>query len=215
MASGNMRRLLGAGAKFAHTLGDWADIRRRWTTTRSMSVINSPFGKALLFAPTGNNYITLSEQEEFNTRFDANTEDFSIMCWVKMTNPATGNCLFDHRDAYQDGWALRINFSRIEANFNASNIYSASSSILDTEWHHAAVTFDRDGSAQAYVDGQASGTPVPLNSAAMATTQIPRIGTFSYLVADSFHGAAYGLSIWPRVVTPAEVALAASSRGMF
>ena len=195
----------GCGAILTERCNSLVDLRARGTVTGNPYIVAGPRGgRATLFSGAAQ-YVTLPAYEE-RVRFNSASADFSISGWVKSNNDAEIQFIFDKRDAGNDGWAVfKTADHKIKAQFNAVTVTSDAVLIAGV-WTHFTATYDRDGNLTVYVAGAASGTPAALGSAAMATTTAPRIAAGSYFVgSNEFNGAVADLTVWPRVLTAAEV----------
>ena len=102
-------------------------------------------------------YIDLSDQIRLGT------EDFTISFWYQSSegNESGGTVISakDYNSGSNDGFAIGSFTDELRANIafdgTRKDIYFTP---VDGQWHHSAVTFDRDGMMSAYTDGVLVGT---------------------------------------------------------
>lgn len=207
-------RHMQAGASWAYSLGDLADVRAMHTVTGAPTIVNSPLGKATRF-DGANDYVTLVAQE-FPLRFDSGTQDFSVCAWVKRNAWGAVHTVASKLDAADDGWVLFFTGTEeIAFSVDAVDIIGATA-VLDGRWHHVAAVIDRDGNGQLYLDGAADGVAVAIGGEVMATTTAVRVGAESFgAAANKFPGDVHSIDIWPRILTPTEVAHLANGRSAY
>jgi len=105
-------------------------------------------------------------------RLDIGTNDFTVALWFRRNGNIgdTTQTLFSSLGDYEgqdkviwiflmddDVNKIRVNVADNYGGEPMSSIYSASV-VDDTNWHHLAVTFDRDGLGRIYLDGQLDGS---------------------------------------------------------
>ena len=210
----HIQRHLGAGAVFAYNLGDLADVRARYAVAGAPTIVDCPVrAKAMRFDGT-NDYVTLGSAEEFNLRFDAGTQDFSVVAWVKRNAWGAVGTVVDKRDADADGWVLFfIGTEEIAFSVDGVDIVGATA-VLDGDWHHVAAVIDRSGNGQMYLDGATDGAAVAVGGEVMATTTAPRIGADSFApFANKFNGDIQMVAAWDRILSAGEIAQLAGVGG--
>ena len=147
------------------------------------------------------------------------TNDFSIDAWVRRAtnDPGTSvRIIVDKRDESGGvrGYSLflgnggALGFQLADGSF--SNYSSSLAVANDGQWHHVAVTVDRDNTNGIvfYLDGVADSllrNPVPYQ-ASVSTTFPLRVGSRSSSVSFNFFGGIDEVELFSRVLTPAEVA---------
>jgi hypothetical protein len=164
------------------------------------------------------NYVTLGAPPELN--FGGST-DFTVSMWVKFTT-WTGDPSFIANKNWNSGdnvgWVLATaGNGGFQWNFKDGTPrkdYDGPGSTLNNgQWHHIAVSFDRDGNAVTYLDGvlaaeQSIGPGVESLDSGLPTN-IGQDGTGSYTdngsvgIAD---GSADDVGIWRRALTGFELA---------
>jgi len=140
------------------------------------------------------------------------TSDFSLEAWIRTSTNTDIHTIIekggvaDYSPGYwftlesADELVLRIGngTSRLTADSNNGLV------IDDGNWHHVAVTADRDGVATFYLDGASVGTESisTFSSENIDTTEIFRIG---YSPTDEFWGVIDEVRAWSDVRTSTEV----------
>ncbi|MFM7100118.1 MAG: LamG-like jellyroll fold domain-containing protein [Verrucomicrobiota bacterium] len=158
-------------------------------------------------------YVTLGNQIDFGT-----TTDFSVSLWVKFTSLSGDPALISNKDwdsGSNPGFVLFTTSGR-RARWNYR---SSSSARVDcnvppeafpgNNWGHMLVTYNRDGSAHTYVNGnlidvRSLGTPGTLFQADGMALNIGQDGAGNY---SSNQNAAYDeVAIWTRALNEQEAA---------
>jgi hypothetical protein len=154
------------------------------------------------------------------------TNDFSIDAWImRATNDSAGTPRFlvDKRESeLQTGTGFRRGFTFLleaggtlafqigDGNSDPINHSSSLAVPNDGQWHHVAVTVDRDNTNGIvfYRDGAASslfGNPVPY--AGTVSTAVPlRVGSREPGLGGTFWGSIDELELFNRVLAPTEIA---------
>jgi hypothetical protein len=199
-----MYKHLNSGFVFAYSFGNLADVRARYTITGAPTIVDSPLGKAMYFDDSHDG-VTLGSSEEYHFRFDAGTQDFSVVVWMMSTTEDYCE-IIDKRDGLNDGWHLGIQANGIPLfRLNAlAETGPAGVSVADGLWHSIAVTVDRDGDMIVYVDGAGSAGEA-VGGAVMATTTLPTIGHASYFAGNRYGGAIRAVATIDRILSLAEV----------
>jgi hypothetical protein len=161
-------------------------------------------------------YVEIADHPDLNF----GTGDFSIDAWVK-TNISTGTrTVADKRSGTNFnplGYSLYIYNGYVGLQladksgfYNYNNNLDTSTSIANGQWHHIAVTVDRDDfrGLKFYIDGVLESTknPMPYNGS-LNNSSVFRIACQSYVVDPDymFNGVIDELELFDRVITPAEV----------
>ena len=113
-----------------------------------------------------NDYI--SKSNDANLNFGAAT-DFSLECIFRSTETDHARFIAKGLSASGGVYALGMNNGGKIITIihdGANNVTTAwdTAGFNDGEWHHVVATFDRDGTVQAYVDGDTDGTAVSISS---------------------------------------------------
>ena len=190
---------------FAERFGDLASVRNRHTVTGNPTICNSPYGKALVLDGT-NDYLTLSGAREAALRFDAGTDDFSIVM-IARPDSADATYLFSKEDAADDGWVLYttgLASVGLCIGHSPNYSYTAEASFVTGAWHVIVGSVDRDASNTLYINGAQSGTTDNPSSEVIATTVTPRIGATAYDGTGKFAGAIHSVIIFSRALSATE-----------
>jgi hypothetical protein len=102
----------------------------------------------------GNDYINSS------TTMNMGTSDITISAFVKTTNSSVLDIAGKLRIGITTQYGLRLSGGKVACYIanDSTGVQSISTiSVNDNNWHYGAITFDRDGSAQIYVDGIPNG----------------------------------------------------------
>gem|GEM_PF-601542 len=175
----------------------WRDPQRRAYT------VPGRFGRAFQF--TGTNILSAGADESLQI---ADT-DFSFSLWVRTTQKQdwSGLVVFvkiaDQRPGVKLYWnAGTLNISLRTAAAQRDWDVGGGERLLDGQWHHYAATFDRDGSALAYVDGDLVGTcDISELAGTLGLGKTLLLGTGDV----PFEGALDDVRLYGRVLTGAEV----------
>lgn len=195
-----------ASAIVSDSVGNNHGVLTGFTAAQELTAFSSDVptqigsGYSLTFDGT-DDYVSIADAS--GLRFDAGTLDFSIAAWIKTSQNT--RAIIEKRDGNDDGWWLGIDGSGYPA-FSLDAIDAAGDvDVADGDWHHVAVTVDRDGNMQLYVDGTVTGTPVAASSEAMATTAAVLLGKDS-VATTYFAGSIDDIRIYDTVLSAAEVA---------
>jgi hypothetical protein len=149
-------------------------------------------------------YATPADQNPFH--FGA-SQDFTIELWVK-ANAYTGDPAFISNKSWNSGINPGFVISAVDGQFWKVNIGDGNhrldiqgGTISPGQWHHLAVTFDRDGLMTAYEDGAVVGFE-KMSGIGVVSSYLPlRInqdGTGSY--SYDFDGSIKDVRIWSAVI---------------
>lgn len=118
-------------------------------------LINSPIwtsgkvGNALSLNGS-NNYVNINDSSSLN--FGSAT-DFTIEGWIKR-NTTGSQFIFDKRSNSTAGYIFYFDTSNgLALQVNGNNRYTNNTLIDTTSWHHVAISVDRDGYINSYLDG--------------------------------------------------------------
>jgi len=159
---------------------------------------------------------------------DMGTNDFTISAWIKREgNFGVAQRIFVKYGmggtfvscAYPvKGYGLYLTSDNLiradltdDENFEIP-AFSSSTAITDTNWHHVAAVFDRDGSGQIYIDGVPDGAAVDIsseNGGDIETCGNAHIGAFGWEGDggqwEFFSGTMDEVAIYNTALTPAEI----------
>lgn len=136
------------------------------TVSSGVSYVDGQFGKALYFP--GTSYATNGLTFNTASNLTFGTNEFTIQTWIKAER--AGGVFFDGRPQGTNGWwpLLYVNDSGLltwNANAGVAPLVTGTTQLVNTGWHHVAVTRSRDGNIRIFVDGNLEAT------SALATTQ--------------------------------------------
>ena len=148
----------------------------------------------------------------FNELDFGNNQDFTVECWVNTGNAAdvsiignkdwdTGNnagFVFSFRFASGPEWKVNIGDGSNRADINTGR------AIADNQWHHIAVTFDRDGYMTMYEDG-VKGDSISIASIQNIDNGAPLRFGADINGAYDFEGKISEVRLWNTLLTPVEI----------
>ncbi|MBS1797445.1 MAG: carboxypeptidase regulatory-like domain-containing protein [Acidobacteria bacterium] len=145
-------------------------------------------------------------------------QDFSIDAWIK-PSPTGGSIMtiLDKRDTAGPifGYALSLvngNLVLQLADGGFTNFGVGGADLRDGQWHHVAVTVDRDFDLVFYVDGAPIGNLSPVTRNGDLSNAAPfRIGAHADTPGFYFDGAIDELQVFGRALSAAEVAAIAGA----
>jgi hypothetical protein len=168
------------------------------------SSVITPASASLAFDGT-NDYVSIPDVAQFDF---GSTTDFTIECRVKSTGWSSDPSIISDKDwvngfnsgfglfCQTDGatWKMNIGDGLLRQDLNGGTIN-------DDEWHHIAATFDRDGDAVIYQDGEEVGRGdisfLGDISSGMGLG-IGQDGTLTY--SDFYSGNIDEIRIWQKVI---------------
>ena len=157
-------------------------------------------------------YVEVANQSELNF----GTGDFSIDAWVLTNDSVAVATIADKRsgtNANPLGYSLYLWNGQLGlqlADNSGFNNYNSSAFVADGQWHHIAVTVDRNDTSglRFYVDGNLVDTsdPTPYNGS-LTNTGVFRIASHSYDQDTNFmfEGVVDELELFNRALTAGEV----------
>lgn len=172
----------------------------------------TPVSYALSF--DGNNdYVLMGDPVDGS--LDMGASDFTIEGWVKVSPSQDSNFNFPYKGAgsltnpgYWFYYRNDVDDLRLTIGDGTSRVYANSNDnigIKDGQWHHLAVTADRDGLASFYFDGQSVGTS---NISSFAGHNLDTTRNFilsSSISAWGLNGTADEFRLWGDVRTQVEI----------
>jgi protocatechuate 3,4-dioxygenase beta subunit/uncharacterized protein (DUF2141 family) len=157
-------------------------------------------------------YVEVADHFELNF----GTKDFSFDAWIKTSDSRGVKAIIDKRSQMQGaGYFIFLNDGKLSLQLN-DNLsiwanYSTSIVIADGNWHHIAITIQRNNSQglKFYVDGLPIQTGNPTSQQGSISNTAPlRIGLNTYMQASfsqAFKGILDEIELFKRVLTPEEV----------
>lgn len=192
-----------AGALFTERFDSLEDLRKVSTVVGAFTMARGRRDKPTVQF-NGTERITYGTKE--NIRFNGATQDFSVFLWYQTDTSGVTQYLIDHRDTDNDGWRfVHQSNGALLASVNTVDAFSSVGAVVDTNWHMAGFTADRNGNMQVYVDGVASGAAVSINGETLVITGSFNLGYDRPAIASYFDGMMSDMTIWDRVLSAAEV----------
>jgi len=166
---------------------------------------------AVQFTAADKSYLSMG------TNYDPGTSDFSVSFWAYLDTSTTYGTIID-----TGGITNTAGFSITAKAGNDMTIFfkaGATARVYNTEvlngtfgigqWHHIIVNFDRDGNAQAYQNGSATGTPLNISSGndiSMGATTGSLGSSINVNTGNPyFNGRLDSFGIWNRLLTESEI----------
>ena len=214
--SGAITEALVAHLKFDNDLADASGGGNNGTAVGSPGFQTGKIGSAVQVT-SGANYVSLGAPEDLN--FGTST-DFSISFWAQINGLSGDPSIIGNKDWNSGGNQGYVLFSADNRRIDWNQGGLPGSPRKDSDgianvfpndtWAHVAVTFDRDGNAITYVNGNRvevialAGAVMDVSTPAGYATNIGQDGTGSY--GSSFSDLRVDdLGIWRRQLTPQEV----------
>ncbi|MBW2996158.1 right-handed parallel beta-helix repeat-containing protein, partial [Candidatus Woesearchaeota archaeon] len=153
---------------------------------------------------------------------DIGTGDFSITAWIKTTvSPSYMGVIVERSSSYATngkGFNLNLKDGNVESGIgdgNAGDFVNVDSgkNVSDGNWHHIAVTWNRDGNMTQYVDGIEEKTTdiSSVNGDISQSTHYLKIATFESINLF-FNGTIDEVMIFNRVLSPEQILALNNSR---
>ena len=167
------------------------------------------------FVGTGSTYFVTNDYISCgnDSSLQFGTGDFSVSVWVKRGAVGAVHQIAGYGDDDGIHWYLgyhsdnKLRFRTDDTSTDTST-YS-SSTVADTNWHHIAVTCDRDGDTKFYIDGSLDNTTdhSPSSSTLTHASDPFLIGARNSggSATQPFNGSIKNVAIWNRVLTATEV----------
>lgn len=191
------------------------------TLTNTISVSVAPIADApeILGGAGANQFIQLDGSDDHMTVADdptlgLGTGDFAFELWVDLAElPTNGEfaTLFDKRTVIGEGVAFYIDSAgllNLRVTDGQDNVELASSGAVDIDgWHHVAVSVDRDGTADFYIDGSFAGAADATDFAeSILTNDAPLLIGNSGDGIDALKGAIDEIRVWREDRSDADIA---------
>ena len=144
-------------------------------------------------------------------------DDMSISAWFKTTDNNGIIVAKSFYSAQDERYALYFGGGYFRAFIDyggEKRVNTPASPYLDNQWHHAVVTYDRDGLMKLYVDGgekdsidisASDGIDFDKNNLFLIGRYNDGSGNTVHPSALKFSGSIDDVAIWNRVLTPAEI----------
>jgi len=164
-------------------------------------------GNCYTFISANSDYLAIND----SSSLDIGTSDFSISVWVKRVTIDADATIVDKVDGPNNGYqwffTASTNQQRFRIDSGTGSVGNSSTATTDTaEFHHYAVTCDRDGNAIFYLDGEADGTlDISGDSGDISNAINLAIGSNEDLAGAFLNGAMDELIVILRILTPEEI----------
>lgn len=174
---------------------------------------------AVLGASDGQIFVQLDGTDDYlhvddSFSVDFGASDYTLEAWVDLASLGSSMALFDKRDTDGAGVYAFVDasgFINLSMSDGAQlNVGGSSSGAIDADgWHHVAISVDRDGNADFYIDGMLSGSAdaSTADGLAFANNAPLLIGkTYDDANPNHFQGAIDEIRIWKEARTDLEIA---------
>ena len=145
---------------------------------------------------------------------DFGTDDFSIEFWVKTSGWVGDPAIISNKDwagGANEGYVFAGNTNgstwKVNIGDGGDRIDLEGGAINDNEWHHLALTCDRDGNASLFQDGRLISQALMIDVGSVNSGLdfcLGQDGTQSY--PDSWNGAIADVRIWDAVISHENIA---------
>jgi hypothetical protein len=140
-----------------------------------------------------------------STDFNFGTGNFTFACWVLIVGDGNNEKIFDKNDG-SNGWHIYLSAGKLRPVVAGTGAVTRNTELDDNKWHHIAVTANRSGNLDCYVDGvlepttsDISGDSTTVNNSADAY-----IGT-NESNGEDFSGYLCNIGIWSAVLTQPQI----------
>ena len=179
---------------------------------------NGKFGGAMSFDGTGG-FVNVNTQPGL----DPGKDDWSIELWLKRADQDMDwqKIMTKYPCCNWNGYRIGFHTSNIHVIFGTGPApdmveFKSTTQILDEDWHHLAVVFDRDAEATIYFDGVADDTTADITHIGeIMTEQNLEIGRCHWCGGGAtmgFNGLLDEVKIWRAALTPADIQLAIAGK---
>jgi len=204
-----IRRIEQAGAVFSESLSSISDVRKRFTITGSLEIVDSPFGKAMSF--DGSSYLTGIANNDFDVR-DVSEKPFTICHWVYIPSaPANFHDCFTIGNTNFNAlsWGVdttrKIRFLSSTGGSSWNIDKSSDGTVTVNTWTHIAVTRTTAGVYTLYLNGVASGT-VTNTTDIFLNNYIPRLaGHYAGVAGFHLNGRMKDFMFFKRALSSTEI----------
>ncbi|TAK54489.1 MAG: T9SS type A sorting domain-containing protein, partial [Bacteroidetes bacterium] len=186
---------------------DDAGIHNNGTSSGGPTLATGKVSNARSFDGS-DDYIEVPDHAELNF----GTGDFSFDAWIKTTDSNSVKVFLDKRvssPAYRGYEIFLFNgILHIQLSDGTSDNYGSGTFVADNQWHHIAITVDRDtaNGIAFYVDGALVANANPTNHSGTLTNSSPlRLGSDIAGGGTPFNGTLDEIELFSRILTPTEV----------
>jgi hypothetical protein len=176
---------------------------------------NGVVGDGAFYLDGVDDYISVADSSYLNV---GSNNNFSIECWIQAAGSRQVEPLVDKRgymNGRYSGYILLLVNGKLglfvySSSGNDGFVASASPDLRDTNWHHVAVSVDRDAAngGKLYVNGQEVGTFNPTGVIGDLSNPGPlRLGYDDWNPANLFTGAMDEISLYQCALSADDIAL--------
>ena len=138
------------------------------------------------------------------------SDDFTWAAWIRFSDPFQGFGIISTSPSFDNigariivGADGKLQYGLYNGSWAENN--GVGNDLSDGEWHHVAVTFDRDGCAKAYVDGILKDDTLVIAAKSGTVVGTHYIGYESWGGSKYFNGVIDEVREYKRVLTLAEI----------
>jgi len=160
-----------------------------------------PISDGAAFFDEDNDKIVVSHSTDFNF----GTGNFTFACWVLIVGDGHQEKIFDKNDG-SNGWHIYLSGGKLRPIVTGTGAVTRDTELDDNKWHHIAVTANRSGNLDCYVDGalepttsDISGDSTTVNNSADAYIGINEAN------GEDFGGYLCNIGIWSVALTQAQI----------
>ena len=166
------------------------------------SMTGTGTGRFSLSFDGNNDYVGIDDSASLDIR----TSDFTIEAWIKRNTLNAWHVIVRKDNAGQTtGYEFYIDSNNRLLLIIKSSFYYGNT-IIDSNWHHVAVSADRDGNAVFYIDGKSSGTSnISASAGDISNAYKLGIGSSGTGGGDYFNGLIDEVRIYETALTLGEI----------
>jgi len=155
-----------------------------------------------------------SDYVDMGDVLDLGISDATLSAWIK-TASSSGHVVGMIDSGVWDRYLLEVGSNKLKGQIasdsgdHVSSIFGSATNVNDNNWHHVAITFDRDGDMTGYIDGSITGTPEDISGTDGNNINGAinfRIGVYSD-GEKPFNGLIQDVRIYNRALTGLEAAI--------
>ncbi|MDD5144693.1 MAG: LamG domain-containing protein [Candidatus Pacebacteria bacterium] len=141
---------------------------------------------------------------------DMTTNDFTLSAWIKTSATPDSNQDIIYKRSGAIGYAMMLSSGGLLKFFLGDSggwtSPTAGSDLRDGNWHHAAISFDRDGNALFYADGKHIGSEsISARSTTLSNGGALIVGRYGPSADEFFNGSIDDVRIYNYARTAAEI----------
>lgn len=190
----------------------WSGADHNFSRQYAVALQNVPdlvagVGKTAYWFDEVNDYVNIGD----DANIDFGTGNFSLEIHFRPNNVTDANQFLMNKEAGGVGYGLEMRtddlWIRIDDNTADATALIGTAVFSTNTWVHVVVTFDRDGNAVAYVNGNLTGTTVDISGSPLTLSSAGdlRIATETGGATKPFGGSISLARPWSCILTAAEV----------